>query len=90
MQPEYEWDEAKRERNLKKHGVDFRDVLHFHWDSALVDEDCSESYGEPRYRALGFIRDRLMMLVFTTRDECVRVISLRKADRKEVKSYGNG
>ncbi len=89
MQQEYEWDETKRQSNLRKHGVDFREVVHFQWDSAMVGEDRSEDYGEARYRALGFIHNHLMMMVFTTRDECVRVISLRKATSQEKRSYGN-
>lgn len=49
MQPEYEWDEDKRISNLKKHTLDFQDVVHFVWESALISEDQSESYGELRY-----------------------------------------
>jgi uncharacterized DUF497 family protein len=89
MQPEYEWDEDKRISNLKKHALDFQDIIHFVWDNALISEDQSESYGEMRYRALGLINQQLVMLVFTLRGECVRVISLRKATRQEKQHYGN-
>lgn len=89
MQPEYEWDEDKRISNLKKHTLDFQDVIHFVWDSALISEDQSESYGEIRYRALGLLQQQLVMLVFTLRGESVRVISLRKATRQEKQYYGN-
>jgi hypothetical protein len=89
MQQDYEWDDGKRISNLKKHGVDFRDVAIFEWGQAVVSEDISESYGEPRYKALGFVSSCLMLLVFTLRGETVRVISLRKATRQEVRSYGS-
>lgn len=84
---EYEWDESKRQSNLKKHHADFQDVPLFEWDTALISEDRSEDYGEIRYRALGFMNNILMMLVFTMRGERIRVISLRKATRQEIKSY---
>ena len=50
-------------------------MVHFVWDSALISEDQSETYGELRYRALGLLHQYLVMLVFTLRGESVRVIS---------------
>lgn len=64
-------------------------MVHFVWDSALISEDQSETYGELRYRALGLLHQHLVMLVFTLRGESVRVISLRKATRQEKRHYGN-
>lgn len=83
----YEWDDAKAESNLKKHGVSFEAVYGFKWGSALVLEDDREDYGEVRYRAMGLIDDRLHALAFTLRGGIIRVISLRKADRQEAKYY---
>jgi uncharacterized DUF497 family protein len=83
----YEWDEAKAESNLNRHGVSFEAVYDFDWESALVLEDDREDYGEVRYRAMGLIGSRLHALVFTLRGETVRVISLRKANRREVRFY---
>jgi hypothetical protein len=45
----YEWDEAKRQENLRKHGVDFSIVDGFDWLSSIASEDVSERYGEPLY-----------------------------------------
>lgn len=47
------WDEAKRASNLAKHGLDFADVAHFDFDTALLDIDDREDYGEVRETAIG-------------------------------------
>ncbi|HJS45086.1 MAG TPA: BrnT family toxin [Rhizomicrobium sp.] len=78
------WNEAKRAANLAKHGVDFTAAAAFDWDSALVVEDTRFDYGERRYQALGIIGQRLYMLVFTPILDGFRVISLRKANKREV------
>jgi uncharacterized protein len=57
---EYQWDEAKRQTNLKKHRIDFIDIVHFDWESAKVIEDDRESYGEQRFNACGFLLGRLV------------------------------
>ena len=59
----------------------------FEWESALVEADQRKGYGEPRFRAYGVIDDRLYCLVFTPRDGDTRIISLRKANRREVNDY---
>jgi uncharacterized DUF497 family protein len=51
-------------------------------------EDVRKDYGERRFRVLGYIDDRLYAVVFTPRDNTVRVISFRKANIQEVKRYG--
>ena len=84
----YEWDEVKRQENLRKHGVDFATVEAFDWDRAITFEDTRERYLEQRWVAFGPIGVRLFALVFTERDEDVtRVISLREATKKERKLY---
>ena len=52
---DYEWDEAKAQLNLEKHGVAFEVVYDFEWETALVLEDDRENYGEDRYRSVGYI-----------------------------------
>ncbi len=83
----FEWDEPKRAANLAKHGVDFETVWRFDMSSAVRSLDRRMDFGEARWRATGFIRARLHVLVFTWRDENIRVISLRKANAKERKAY---
>ena len=82
---EYEWDEAKRAANLAKHDIDFEAANSFGWASALIEP--SPQRGEMRYAATGYIGQRLHQLVFTMRGERVRIISLRRAHRKEVEHH---
>jgi uncharacterized DUF497 family protein len=81
------WDEAKRIGNIAKHGVDFATIVDFEWDTALIWPDTREDYGELREVALGFIGTRLHAVIFTERDDVVRLISLRKATKKETRFY---
>ena len=85
MNPEF--DPAKDESNLDKHGVSLADADGFEWETAVVREDTRKQYAEPRFEATGYIGDRLHVMVFCLRAETVRVISLRKANPREVKSY---
>ena len=86
MLEDYEWNEAKRRSNLDKHRADFADMVAFEWDSAVVDPD--DRYDERRWVAYGYIEDTLYVVVFTEREEMVRIISLREADPQEVIDYG--
>ena len=73
----------------KKHGVDFRNAVNFDWETAIFLEDTRKAYGEKRFLGLGFIESRLHALVFTRRGDVIRVISLRKANKREEKFYGS-
>ncbi|GAD09141.1 uncharacterized protein conserved in bacteria [Gluconobacter frateurii NBRC 103465] len=81
----YDWDETKRLSNIEKHDVDFMSAENFEWEVALV--SASRSSGEPRLVALGPIGDRLHVLVFSIETRIVRIISLRKANKREVSLY---
>lgn len=83
----YEFDPAKDESNLAKHGVPLADAPYFEWDTAIVHEDTRKQYAELRLEAIGYIGDRLHVLVYCLRHDAVRVISLRKANKREVKRY---
>ena len=81
------FDPKKNERNIAERDLSFDLVEEFEWDSALVVEDSRKDYGERRFQALGLIDGRLHALVFTPRAGRVHVISLRKANRREVRHY---
>ena len=81
------FDAAKNERNIAIRGISFERTVAFEWDTALIVEDTRKDYGERRFQALGFIDDRLHVLVFTPRAANTHVISLRKANKREVKRY---
>lgn len=81
------YDPIKNARNIAIRGVSFERVRDFDWSIAWVVEDKRRDYGERRFQALGMIETRLFMLVFTPREGKVHVISLRKANTREIKHY---
>jgi uncharacterized DUF497 family protein len=81
------FDPRKNERNIAERGLSFELVEEFEWDSALVVEDVRRDYGERRFQALGMITGRLHAVVFTPRAGRVHVISLRKANRREIRLH---
>jgi uncharacterized DUF497 family protein len=85
----YEFDHEKSEVNLAKHGVAMADAEGFEWETAKVRQDSRSLYAESRFEALGFIEGRLHVLVFCHRGANIRVISLRKANSREVSRYAN-
>ncbi|MGQ0742706.1 MAG: BrnT family toxin [Alphaproteobacteria bacterium] len=82
-----EFDPAKSEKNARERGLPFDLVEEFDFDSALIVEDARKHYGELRYRAIGRMNEVVAVMVFTMREEAVRVISLRLANRKERLKY---
>jgi len=85
---EISYDPAKNERNIRERGLSFERVLDFDLDGAQVVVDDRRDYGEVRYRAFSMLDDRLHVLVFTLRGQAFQVISLRRANKREVKQYG--
>jgi uncharacterized DUF497 family protein len=84
---EIAFDPAKNERNIQERGISFELAADFDFETAIFVQDTRKDYGEKRFRAFGYIGDRLHALVFTMRGEKLRVISLRKANKKEVRWY---
>ena len=85
------FDQAKDAANLAKHGVSLTEAAGFEWGTAVVWPDTRRDYGEARMVALGYIGLRIMALVFVDRPSEQpterRIISLRKANSREVKRY---
>jgi uncharacterized protein len=85
---QFEWDEAKRAGNLAKHGIDFVDAMEMFAAPMFVKSDERKDYGEPRWQGLGIVQGRLMVVAYTKREpNTVRIISLRKANRREKGFY---
>lgn len=82
------FDPAKSERNAAERGLPFELAGQFDFETALTGQDRRRDYGEARYVAIGWIGERLHVLCFTEVDDGIRVISLRKANDREVKRYG--
>lgn len=81
------FDPAKNARNIRERGLSFERVEDFDFATASFRVDNRHDYGELRIRALGFLYGKLHLLVFTERGEDLRVISLRRANRAEVRRY---
>lgn len=86
---EYEFDVTKSVANFAKHGVSMRDADDFDWETAEIWLDTRCAYPEPRFVALGLIEGRVHVMVFCYRDEKRRIISLRKANSREVQKYAD-
>lgn len=89
MQVDYTWDGAKERANRRKHGVSFYEAIAALRDvDRLVEVDDRQDYGELRLRTLGRIGQRLLVVITTQpADDEVRIISARKANRYEQKTY---
>jgi uncharacterized protein len=81
------FDPRKNERNIRERGLSFERAAEFDFGTAITVEDKRRDYGEVRYRVLGRIGAELHALVFTLREGTLRVISLRRANRKERRLY---
>ena len=85
---EFEWDEAKSDACFADRGFDFAYVAHVFLDEdRIVGLDRRWDYGEDRYRLLGAIDGRVFVVIYTMRNSTVRIISARKANRREVREY---
>ena len=82
-----EFDTAKNERNIRERGLSFEQAAEFDFETARIETDDRHDYGEPRMTAIGKLKGSLHVLVFTMRGEALRVISLRKANEREVRRY---
>lgn len=81
------WDESKRRRNIKLHGLDFEDADSI-WDEfTITREDIRERYGEKRLVTFGLLNGEVVVLVHVERDDDMHIISLRRAERYEARYY---
>ena len=83
------YDNAKNTLNIIERGLPFDMVADLDWSGAVIVEDDRRDYGERRFRLFGYIDERLYAAVVTFRGDAVHVISLRKANSREVKRYGD-
>ena len=84
----FEWDELKNQINIRKHGIDFRDAVDVFDHPVLTAIDQREDYGEERWIALGWMAAIVGVVVYVERNaDVIRIISARKATKREVKRY---
>lgn len=85
---EIEFDDSKDAWNLRERGISFTQVREFDFETAVELHDTRKEYGETRVIAYGFIESRLHVLCYKPLGKRhIRVISLRKANRRERTSY---
>jgi len=85
----FEWDSEKESRNIKKHGITFKEAATVFSDN-LADTfyDPDHSVKEDRYILIGLSESRnILVVAFTARNDIIRIISARKATKKERRYY---
>ena len=81
------WDELKRQKNIKDHGLDFAGCEAI-WDNfTITREDIRQVYGERRLVTFGLLEGTVVVLVYTERRRGPHIISLRKAEKYEARYY---
>lgn len=84
----FEWDERKAAENVAKHGVPFAYATRVFLDARRLDsEDTRRDYGEARRLVFGTLEERLFVVAYAPRGDCVRMISARKANARERRKY---
>jgi len=90
----FEWDDIKNKINIQKHGVSFEEAqTAFFDDNAIEFDDPDHSFEEDRYLLLGFSQTlKILVVCHCYRDDqsIIRIISARKATKKEQKAYFRG
>jgi hypothetical protein len=81
------FDPAKNARNIAERGLSFERVADLDWETAVVIVDARRDYSETRLRIMARLDGRLHAAVVTPRGEDLRVISFRRANRREVRHY---
>lgn len=83
-----EHDEAKNTVNIRKHGLSFQTASKAFADpSAVIEFDEAHSIHEDRYNLIGAVDGHILFIVYTVRDEAIRLISARTATNKEIERY---
>jgi uncharacterized protein len=84
----FEWDEEKNKENIRKHGLDFADAWQIFDAPILAALDTKEDYGEDRFLGIGFLKNFVVVMVYTEpAEETTRILSLRKALKHEREQF---
>ncbi len=85
-----EWDERKRRANLRKHGIDFVGCEHIFAGATMTMPDDRGDYGEERLVTFGLLEGRVVIVVHSEGLETIRIISIRKATKREQALFFKG
>ena len=90
----FDWDENKNQKNQVKHGISFEEAKTVFWDdNAIMFDDVAHSKEEDRFLLLGMSDDSNVCIVchcYRESDSIIRIISARKATKKEEERYVRG
>jgi uncharacterized protein len=84
---QFTWSERKRAINIKEHGLDFVDAPSVFVGFTFTFEDVRFAYGEQRFETLGLLAGVPVSIVHTETDDEIRIISFRKATKREANLY---
>jgi hypothetical protein len=85
---EFEWDQNKSKKCFTERGFDFAYAAHAFLDpNRIAQKDSRYDYGETRYQLISKIEGRVFVVIYTMRNNVIRIISARKANKREVKYY---
>lgn len=84
---EFEWDPQKNRTNITKHAIDFEDAISIFEGAVLEQISGKRDYGEGCFMAFGVVNGRVLAVVYTMRAGRRRIISARRADRREREEY---
>jgi len=83
----YEWNEEKNQKNIIDRGLNFADAEIVFSGTCATFEDTRFDYGELRFITFGMLDERLVVIAHTPRNKKTRIISMRKANNREQKTY---
>ncbi len=82
------WDEQKRQKTIIQRDLNFADLKFVFSDTIKIEfKDDRENYGEDRMITVGFLHKRMVVAVWTQREHSRRIISMRKANDREIEKY---
>lgn len=84
---EISFDPVKRERTLRERRLDFLDAPEVFSDTTVDQDDDPFDYGERRQVSVGYLRGRMVVIVWTQRGVVRHIISMRKANKREQEEY---
>jgi uncharacterized DUF497 family protein len=85
--PVFEWDPNKSASNKAKHGVEFEEAKVL-WSDPSRAEELLGFASEPRWATTAMLRGKMWTAIWTPRDKAIRIISVRRASRREMRRYG--
>ena len=83
----FTWDEAKRQANIAKYGLDFAEARKVFAGPMILFQDDRNDYGEQRMIGIGLLDYLVVLIVHVESDESIHIISMRKADSDETDIY---